>query len=383
MEFDILVVGSGIVGATFAHLVARHPQLTIGVLEAKTPVFDNAYRVSAISLAAKNIFKSINIWNDLHASPYEKMFVWDANSAGSIQFDCKEMHESALGFIVADNLIRQRLHEKFSQQKNIRFLCPIQLIKLHEENNQYALETNDGKILRARLIVAADGANSWMRNQAQMTLVQRDYEQTAIVTTVTTEFPHEKTAWQRFLPEGPLAFLPLENEMQSSIVWSTSPENAKHLLQCEENEFKNKLTQHFAEKLGKIITIEQRFSFPLRMQHAKNYLKNNLVLIGDAAHAIHPLAGQGVNLGLKDAKCLVDVITAAQNNQKDFSDKKILRRFERTRKSENAMMLFVVDKLKDLFSNESSWLSLARGMGLSVTNRIGLVKNFLAQYAMK
>jgi 2-octaprenylphenol hydroxylase len=235
---------------------------------------------------------------------------------------------------------------------------------------------------KTKLVIAADGANSVIRDLANIELNTWEYHHTAIVSTVTFELSHQNTAWQCFLANGPLAFLPLKEENVCSIVWSTTPNHAKELLELNDKEFCLQLTKAFESRLGNIVEATKRFHFPLRMRHAKNYVKNNLVLIGDSAHTIHPLAGQGVNLGLSDAKVLAGVILEALQKNRDYSALHTLRKYERARKTNNVTMLAGIEMIKRLFCSESLLAKKVRGFGLSNVNRLTHLKNFFASYAM-
>jgi 2-octaprenylphenol hydroxylase len=387
--YDILIVGSGIVGATAALALAKKTALRIGLVDSKKITSEWAreqddYRVSAISVASQRIFRNIQVWDAIQAKrvcPYQKMQVWDAGGAGIIDFDCRSIQMPELGHIIEDAVMRSSLAEQFSLYPNLDVIAPLQLISFEETSEQVVVTADDGQCFSARLLVGADGGNSWVRKQAALDVTEWDYAQRAIVTTVQTALPHQFTAWQRFLATGPLAFLPLADTNKCSIVWSTMPEEATRLLALDQAEFQQELNQAFGEKLGVVTTTEPRYSFHLQMRHAKNYVKPRLALMGDAAHSIHPMAGQGVNLGLLDAAALVDVITDALVKKRDFSSLTVLRRYERWRKADNAMMLGFVEAIKYLFTSDAQWVARLRNTGMSMANKVDLMKNFFANYA--
>ncbi len=388
-NYDVIIVGSGIVGATAALALAKHSNLRIAVLESQAilPIWRPeiySARVSAISPASKRIFQDLNVWETIAAkriSPYTHMSVCDAEGEGSIQFDCANLCEPALGYIIEDQVIRESLQSAFSSYAYIDFIHPVKLVSLNRVDDSIQLLTEDQSIFTTKLLIAADGANSWVREQAGIVIDEKGYGHTAIVTTVKTELVHRATAWQRFLPAGPLAFLPMADQQVCSIVWSTSVEQAKQLMGLEAVDFCRALKDASNQYLGKILHCDTRHSFPLYQRHTKNYILSNLALLGDAAHTLHPLAGQGVNLGLLDAAALTQVLTEAIKKQRNFSSLSTLRRYERWRKSENQMMLAGVGSLKALFGNENTSIKWLRNIGLDIINRTSVIKKWLASYA--
>jgi 2-octaprenylphenol hydroxylase len=394
VAYDVVIVGSGIVGATTALALARQSQLKIALLEAgsfptewRSDTHD--HRVSAISLASKNIFQNLKVWESIvqkRISPYTHMHVWDSDEHAEIQFAAADVNENALGFIIEDAVMRASVLEELKRYQNVEFIFSQKLKSIHRPpaatEIELTLEAGAHEKVMTKLLIAADGANSLVRDLAGIELTAWDYEHTALVAAVQTELPHQRTARQRFIATGPLAFLPLEDANTCSIVWSTSHEHAKELLALSGEEFCLVLQKAFKHKLGVIKAVDKRYAFPLRMRHAKNYVQSNLALIGDAAHTIHPLAGQGVNLGLLDAVCLAEVILDAAKKNRDFSSHATLRRYERWRKSDNLTMLAGVEVLKRLFASDYASVQSMRHMGLTLTNRTQAIKNFFANYAL-
>jgi 2-octaprenylphenol hydroxylase len=391
-QYDIVIIGSGTVGATAALAIAKSTSLRIAVLEAKTPSFEwgaqtNSYdsRVNAIAPSSQRIFENIQVWQSIvskRISPYYDMHVWEAASKGEITFTAQALREYALGYIIEESVIRTSLLEHFKECSNIDFLYPVQMISLQKKTDHIEIITQDHSIIKTQLVIAADGAESWTRQQLGVELTTWDYQHTAIIATAQTELPHYSIARQRFLPTGPLAFLPLEDPHQSSIVWSVTPEYAATLLSLEETIFANKLSEAIEYKLGQVTQIISRQFFPLKMRHAKKYVGERFALIGDAAHTIHPLAGQGVNLGLLDAASLSEVIIDAHNKKRHFSNIATLRRYELSRKGDTLLMLAAVESLKYVFASEIKPIQYLRHIGLNMTNRLPFLKNFMANYAI-
>ena len=389
-HYDIIIVGAGMVGATLACGLAEEAgQLSIAVIDANSPNFDwdkDSYdmRVSAITRASQTIFKNIGVWEKIveqRVSPYRDMFVWDAGTKGEIHFDSADMGETDLGHIIENRVIVKALHQRIEELPQIELLCPAKLEYIEFNTEQSELRLDDQTQLSANLIVAADGTRSWVRQQADIAVKGWDFDQAALVTTVKTEKYHQDTAWQRFLNTGPLAFLPL-TDGYSSIVWSTSPDEAKRLTEISEAEFALELEHAFESKLGKVESVAGRAVFPLRLFETLNYVKPRLALVGDAAHTIHPLAGQGVNLGLADVASLIEVVVEAINDKKDIGDFKVLRRYERWRRADNRSMLVAMDGLKRLFGSEVSLIKDLRNAGLNITNQLTPIKNLIMRQAM-
>ena len=389
-HYDIIIVGAGMVGATLAcGLAEEAEQLKIAIIDANEPKFDwdnNSYdmRVSAITRASQTLLKNVGAWDKIveqRISPYQEMFVWDAGAKGELHFDSADMGEADLGHIIENRVIVKALHQRLKELPQIELLCPAKLESIDFKQDKTHVVLEDKTELTANLVVAADGSRSWIRQQASIAVKGWDFDQAALVTTVKTEKYHQDTAWQRFLSTGPLAFLPL-TEGYSSIVWSTSPDEAKRLTEISEDEFALDLEHAFESKLGKITSVASRAVFPLRLFETLNYVQHRLALVGDAAHTIHPLAGQGVNLGLADVASLMDVVVDALNDKKDIGDLKVLRRYERWRRADNRSMLLAMDGLKRLFGSELSVVKELRSLGLDITNKITPLKNLIMQQAM-
>ena len=402
LNFDVVIVGAGLVGASMACSLATHPDcegLSIALIEAAEPSepysgdnFDP--RVVALTHASRELLESVGIWGDVknhRVCAYTDMHVWDADGTGQIHFDAREVQQDCLGHIVENSIITSLLWQRMQQLDRITLLHPAKLDKIYHNasagNCTIALE--DGRNVNSRLLVAADGANSRVRSLLSMETREWDYGHNAIVCTVKTERPHQFTAWQRFLETGPLAFLPMQvgnvaefDEHHSSIVWSAKTDVADYLMGLPDEAFKEKLGEAFEGKLGTIEHVSKRFSFPLRQRHAKDYILPGGALAGDAAHTIHPLAGQGVNLGFLDVMALRDEIARACRRSLPADEPSILKRYQRNRKWHNLAMMSVMEGFKTLFGSDELPLRWMRNEGMRRLNNLGVLKNLIVKQAM-
>jgi 2-octaprenylphenol hydroxylase len=317
------------------------------------------------------------------------MKVWDAEGTGAIEFSAAEIGEPCLGHIVENSATTQALRQALSHYSNIELIAPHKVVSmcLHEEQQQQKIILEDGQELSAPLIVAADGALSMIRDLAGFEMREWDYGHSAIVTTVKTEHPHQYTAWQRFMPEGPLAFLPLQttengDDHYCSIVWSAQTHYAENLMSFSDEVFAEALGASFEYRLGKIVSVAKRFSFPLRQRHAKTYFKPGVTLIGDAAHTIHPLAGLGVNLGFADVDALSNEIHRALARKIPLSHPSILARYQRQRMGKNLATMGVMEGFKRLFAQTALPARWMRNEGMRQMNHLDFVKRQIIKQAM-
>ena len=393
-DADIAVVGAGMVGAATAALLARQaPGAAIIVLDAEAPPRWRAedqpgLRVSALSEASRRVLDACGAWDEIAAgriSPYSKMRVWDgavpAGGPGAIRFDAAEVAAPVLGHIVENELVRLALRNALLRRENVRLLDGARLETLGLDGETAELGIEDGRRFQARLVVGADGARSPSRAMAGLEVRGHDYEQRGVVCNLRCQMPHEETAWQRFLPQGPIALLPLADG-RVSIVWSTSSEHAESLLAMDDESFRIAVAEAADGCLGEVLEAGPRAAFPLRMRHAPVYTRARYALVGDAAHSVHPLAGQGVNLGFLDAAALAEIVAAGLAGGRDPGDPALLRRYERWRKPENILAMRAFDGINRLFSNEDPGLGALRRAGLTLVDRLAPLKGVFIRRAM-
>ena len=345
---------------------------------------DYELRVSAISKSSQQVLQNVGAWQGMQsrrACSYQHMHVWDATGDGSIHFDAADLGLDSIGHIIENKVIQFSLLEQCLTLPDVDWLCPQKIKEINFSETEQTVKLEDGSELVAKLLVGADGANSKVREAAAIEINKSAYEQKAVVAVVKSTLHHKDTAWQRFLPTGPLAFLPL-GDGSCSIVWSAENRRADELLEMEEEDFISELQSAFDHTLGKVEKVSQRAAFPLIRRHANEYVKQGLALVGDAAHTIHPLAGQGVNLGLLDAAALAEVITHAREQGKNIASLTTLRKYERWRRADNSLMMYSMSGFKNLFSNEQAELSVVRNAGLNMVNSLGPVKNRLMRHAL-
>ena len=397
-HYDVIVIGAGMVGASCACFLAQvednqqFSAINIALIEARpTQPYDVTKfdpRVAALTEKTRKILENYNLWESIQAkrvSPYNTMRVWDAEGTGNIHFDCQEVHQPNLGHIVEASAITTALMAHIEQLPNVDIYCPAAIENYQMQEGEVILDLDNGLQIMGNLVVAADGANSSVRDQFQFATREWDYQQQAIVTTITTEQSNQQTAWQRFMETGPLALLPLnvDGDMhRCSIVWSQDTAEAERLMALSDAEFCQQLSAASEYCLGQVTAVDKRFSIPLIQRHAIDYAQPRVALIGDAAHSIHPLAGQGVNLGFSDAQVLAKEIHRAFSRAIDVGDLTVLKRYQRQRKPENLGAMAAMEGFKRLFGSSNPALRLMRNKGMSGVNQIAPIKNQLIRKAM-
>jgi 2-octaprenyl-3-methyl-6-methoxy-1,4-benzoquinol hydroxylase/2-octaprenylphenol hydroxylase len=386
-ELDAIVIGGGAIGAALALGLARDG-LDVALVEARAPKpwradEDVDLRVVALAADARALFEDLGVWSAIagaRVGPYRRMRVWDALAPGELAFDAAENGEAALGWIIENRLIQHALWQALEAEHNARVVCPGEVASIGNADDGVEAVLADGTRLRARVAIAADGAESPVRAMLGIGANGRDYVQRGLVANVTTARPHEHTAWQRFLPTGPLAFLPLADG-RCSIVWTLPDAEAARVLALDDDAFRAELGAAFDFRLGEITATTARAAFPLRMRLADRYVSRRVALAGDAAHVVHPLAGQGMNLGFRDVACLRRVLRDANARGGDIGTAHVLRRYERERRSENALAARGLDLIERTFSSSRPLLASARGGALAVAGRFEPVRQLLADIA--
>ncbi|WP_434950484.1 FAD-dependent oxidoreductase [Shewanella sp. HL-SH4] len=385
--FDVAIVGGGMVGLATAIGLAE-ANLTVVVIDAgstQAPSGEPKLRVSAINKASQQLLTNLGAWQYLdhsRVSPYQKMQVWDKDGMGKIEFDAHSISENHLGAIIENDAISFALAKRVSELSNITYIEQQKLQRIAFGEREAWLTLENGDNISAALVIGADGANSWVRQQCQIPLTFWDYGHHAIVATVRTELSHDATARQAFLPDGPLAMLPLYDDNLCSIVWSTTPQHAEQLLAADDNTFGKALTAALDSRLGVCEVVSERHAFPLRMRYARHFARHRLVLAGDAAHTIHPLAGQGVNLGFLDAASIIQTVAELHEQGKDIGDYRHLRALERWRKADAMEMIATMEGFKRLFAGRNPLKKAIRDIGLSLVDNVAGLKTVFIRQAM-
>lgn len=381
-QFDVLIIGGGVVGLTAALAMAKR-DYTVAVIDAGVLKIDTTaadLRVYAINKASQNLLDQIDVWQHLdkaRVSPYDKMHVWDGVSGSHIDFDSRFIAAQNLGSIIEESVLKQALLQQIFTQSAIS-LFPHSTVDEVDSLEQTVRITSHNRVWEGRLLMIADGANSPTRQKLKVELTSWSYNQQALVATVNTEKAHQQTAYQVFNPDGPLAFLPLSHPNQCSIVWSTKLENVERLMALPDAEFNTELNHAFAGHLGEVHLASARHQFPLQMRHVKQYTGTNWLILGDAAHTIHPLAGLGLNVGLADIATWLRYLDASNGV---LVSKKSLGSYQRERKHAVWQTILLMEGFKHLFGYSFAPITALRGLGLRICNEITPLKRLFIQHA--
>lgn len=384
-SFDAVISGGGLVGLTLGQALAAIG-LRVAVVDAaepKTqldPVFDG--RSTAIAYASQQMLQAIGLWRHVAdaASPITDIRVSDAGSFFFVHFEAKDAGGKPMGFMVENRHLRWGLHRRRVELANLAFMAPRRVVAVTPHPADAEVELDDGTILKTKLAVAAEGRSSQLRDHAGIAVTGWDYGQTAIVATFRHQRPHHGIAHEKFFPEGPFALLPLRNN-HCSLVWSATSGYAPVVMGLSKPAFEAELQSRIGGFLGAIDALPGRWSFPLSYQRADRITAERLALIGDAAHAIHPIAGQGLNMGFRDIAALTEVLAGARARGEDLGAGPVLERYARWRRTDNLALGAVTDGLTRLFSNRNPVLKALRGMGLGVSNRVPPLKKFFVRHA--
>lgn len=379
---DVLIIGGGVVGLTTALALAQR-DYQVAIVDSgtfKLPDEKPDLRVYAINQASQQLFKQLGVWeffNPANVSPYQHMHVWDAANQACIDFDARMVASNELGAIIDEATIKRALLQKIVDEKKIHCFPSSRVDRVEPGEELISVFSGENN-WTSRLLIVADGGESPTRQLLKVPITTWPYHQHALVATVYTEKPHEKTAYQVFNKEGPLAFLPLNDPQQCSIVWSTTPQQAQRLTSMEETDFNQALNQAFAGKLGNVQLMSKRHQFPLIMRHAKNYAGKNWLLMGDAAHTIHPLAGLGLNVGLADLAAWLNILDSTSSK---IISKKMLGTYQRQRKYNVWQLIMLLQGLKSFFANPLSPIVAIRGLGISACNQLTPIKKLFIDHA--
>ncbi|MBB4286555.1 UbiH/UbiF/VisC/COQ6 family ubiquinone biosynthesis hydroxylase [Roseospira goensis] len=383
---DVLVIGGGLVGGTLACGLAQHG-ISVLIAEREDPAdwMNNAYdgRASAVALGCQKVLEALGIWRHMGSAcqPIEDIRIADSDAPLFMHYHRHEAGNEPMGYMAENQITRRAIQNRLSELDHATLLAPVEVTALDRGPAGVTATLADGRTVRARLAVAADGRRSPTRAAAGIRTHGWDYDQGAIVLTVEHELPHGGTAIEHFLPGGPFATLPLTGN-RSSIVWSERKDWIPDLMALPEDRFKAEFMARFGDHFGDVRFVGPRFSYPLSLQVAERYTDQRLALVGDAAHGMHPVAGQGMNYGLRDVAVLVEALVRAQRLGLDLGAADILRRYERLRSVDNAIMLAATDGIVRLFSNDIGPLRLARTAGLAVVDRLGPIKKLFMRHAM-
>jgi len=388
-QYDILIIGGGMIGASMACAIANLP-LRIAIIEAFPFKSNNqpSYDARSIALAygSKRIFETLNLWKkiDQNATPIEHIHVSNKGQFGVTRINAEDERLDALGYVIENRIIGNALLDKINEYNNIDLICPAKLesLEITQENASVTIiQDNEKKVLTSKLIIGADGGNSKVRELLSIDSTNKDYGQTAIISNVTPGKPHKNIAYERFTQNGPIAILPMTKK-RCSLVLTVKTEQTEEVLAMDDETFLTYLEERFGYRTGGFTKTSKRFSYPLSLMKIKEHYKSRAVIIGNAAHTLHPIAGQGFNLGIRDVSSLAEVIADAVENNQDIGDTNVLKEYQQQREKDQQKVAFITDNLSNVFSNELYPLAKARSKGLLLADLFPSVKHLLAKEAM-
>ena len=382
MDSEITIVGAGIVGSSLACLLSKQG-IKVTLIDRGSPLSIPKSsklpdRTLALNLSSIDLFKELNIWNELNkqSTPFTRMFVWDSKGSSPLEFLAEEIKKKELGYVISNNTILKSLNNHIQDSPEITLRQQTELSGIIVNEKQVSISFLGGEKINSELIIGADGVNSTLRKKAKIKTRTWSYDQRAFVAELNTEKFHDYTAWQIFTPNGPIALLPFDSIEGSniSLVWSVEIDYAEKLQKLTKKEFVKELEEKTEQILGKIELKTEIKSFPLNQLHAKNYFSERIALVGDAAHSFHPLAGQGLNIGLSDVTSLSDVLIKARRRGMDIGSKRTLKDYERSRKIPNLTMTAMMELFKEGFATSNPWVKLARNFSFNVTTKSSTLK---------
>ncbi|MHA1570929.1 MAG: UbiH/UbiF/VisC/COQ6 family ubiquinone biosynthesis hydroxylase [Alphaproteobacteria bacterium] len=391
MRYDVVIVGGGLVGMSLACALAG-AGVSVGVVDREAPSkwqqtgFDG--RASAITYGSQQVLAGIGLWPllDDQACPIKEIRVSDQESPLFLHYDHGEIGDNAMGFMVENRVMRGALMKLAGGLDKLDLHAPAVVETVRRDGAGVGVSLADGGEILARVLFACDGRNSMLRARAGITVTRWDYEQSGIVCTVTHEHAHRNIAHERFLSAGPFAILPLLDDWEgrhlSSIVWTERRDLAPAIMALDESEFTAELARRFGDFLGEVALVGQRWCYPLGLLHADRYTSQRLALVGDAAHAIHPIAGQGLNMGLRDVAALAEAVVDARRLGLDVGSETVLERYERWRRFDNTLLMIATDGLNRLFSNDVAPIRLGRDLGLAAVNALPPLRRLFMRHAM-
>lgn len=385
--YDVAIVGGGAVGATQAAALAKFGFSVVVIDQLPLESVMKAYfdgRTMAISQGSSNIYRGIGLWSELepHVEPILDIRVSDDHSPWFLHYDHRDVGSDPMGYIIENVILRRKLIEHCRSFENLEWKAPAQISEFRQESDADYLTLTTGEEIKARLCIAADGRGSAMRERVDISVTTRPYGQNAVVCMIEHELPHEGVAHEHFLPTGPFAILPMQGGHRSSVVWSIKEHLSQSLIEMPEEEFAHAMQQQFGDSLGKITLASKRWCYPLSVQFATTYIEKRFVMIGDAAHVIHPIAGQGLNMGLRDVAALTEVLVETARLGLDVGGYTCLEKYQRWRRFDNMVFIGATDSLTRLFSNDFRPLRMMRDMGLGIVNKTMPVKKFFMKHAM-